>query len=316
MRKLWSLQRHLPEGLRQVVRRLTTLKLRNRLRERLAGTYRSIPETVVRVADGRRFRIGPDHIYWSLYVGSDFEPAATSVVRRMIRPGDTVLDVGANFGWYTTLFQRLVGDAGKVYAFEPVPAVFARLMENLALNGMRERVEAVRTAIGEGRGEVAVHVFDDLPAAHSSLSSLGREDFETFSAPMVDLTSFLGERAVERVDFMKCDVEGSELKVLKGSRGLLASATAPNVLVELNRETAAAFGFAPTDIWAFLREVGYDQFYAVEALESIRRVESEEEIAGLDLLLCGKSQRLSRLLPAECLSGRETFRFPKKADAG
>lgn len=293
MRTLWSIRRYMPSWMLSTLRCLTSLKFRKFLRESLGGTFRSIPDTIVSTADGRKFHIGPDPIYWRLYTGEEFEPEATSVIRQLVRPGDTVVDVGANFGWYTTLLHRLVGDTGHVYAFEPVPTIYEQLIKNLSLNQITKGVTVTRTAIGNQCGEVTLHVFDDLPAAHSSISTLGREQYTTFSAPLIDLDKYLTNNMVQSVDFLKCDVEGSELMVFQGANKLLSSESSPIIIVELNSETSAAFDYTPVDIWLLLQQFGYTDFYDVGST-SFCKVYKREHIEKINQLLCCKKGEIDK----------------------
>src|SRR5581483_5730023 len=131
MMLLWRLLRFLPPGWSTFIKRHSSSGLRFWLRQHLGADYAAIPDQVCTVPDGRRFHIGPDWAYWPLYMGMEHEPEATSAARQLVRPGDVVIDVGANYGWFTTLFAQAVGPTGHVYAFEPVPATYERLLEHL-----------------------------------------------------------------------------------------------------------------------------------------------------------------------------------------
>jgi FkbM family methyltransferase len=302
MKFVWKLLDLAPQPIMSALKRHTSPSLRLRVREMLGGSYRTIPDKIIDLRDGRRFHIGPDYIYWPLFMGRDFEPAATSIVRRLVRPGDVVVDAGANYGWYTTLLAELAGPAGRVYAFEPAPATFARLREHIALNGCEDRVVATRCAVGAARGEAEIHTFDNLSHSRSSLSPLDQSSFQTHAVAVTDLDSFLHAQNQFQIEFLKCDVEGSELMVLQGARRLLDSPRPPIALVELNHETSAAFGYQPTDIWKYLLNRGYDRFYEIEGENRIRRVDGEARISKVNLLLCGKgdhiAERLAGALPA------------------
>ena len=104
---------------------------------RLRGSVTDIPTgLVVENREGIRIKVSPDGMYRDVYLWGDYEPYHTKIYRRIIRPGDTVFDVGANFGWFTALFARWVGVTGRVHAFEPVPFIHALAVEKLALNGL------------------------------------------------------------------------------------------------------------------------------------------------------------------------------------
>ena len=284
----WKLLKFLPPQVQTAIKRYTSARLRIWMREKFGASPTTIPDRIATVPDGRRFHIGPDWIYWAIHLGMEFEPDPTAVVRVLVRDGDTSVDVGANFGWYTSLCAIAAGPTGHVFAFEPVPSTFDRLTENLQLNRLQNRVTAVRSAVGEKPGVVEVYIFDHLSHSRASLSPLDEPKYRTVKAPLIDLDTFLSQQQVERVDFLKCDVEGSELSVLKGCKRFLDSASAPIVLIETNADTSRAFGYGEDDIWHYLREAGYDHFYQIGASRNLRRVSEAEEARKLDLLLAGK----------------------------
>ncbi len=293
MNLTWQLiRRSVPRDMKTLIVRLTSQKFRWWARDLLGGGPQSISDRIVRVADGRQFHIGQDYIYLPLHQGEEFEPDATSVVRQLVAAGDTVIDVGANYGWYTTLLAQCVGTGGRVVAFEPVPSTYERLLEHLELNGIEGRVAAIRSAVGKSMGEVTMHVFDQLSHSRSSISPLNRDKHRKLSAPIIDLDTFLRQQRIEKVDFVKCDVEGAELFVLQGGDRLFRSADAPIVLIELNDETSEAFGYTKLDLWRHLQQLGYDHFYGIEPVGRVRRVAACERIRSLDLLLACKGDRI------------------------
>src|SRR5437870_1870688 len=95
---------------------------------------------------GLRYRVFPGYGWAYIYGG--WEPKLVHVMSRHISLGATVYDLGANYGMHTLLFARLVGESGRVYAFEPHPGVFASLNEQLTLNDLRT-VVAVPEAVCE-----------------------------------------------------------------------------------------------------------------------------------------------------------------------
>jgi len=270
-RRFWSYvqaaaMRH--EGLKQCV----PTSLRRLCRRILAGEHDAIPEGVIRHKDGRLLFVGPDRIYWRIYCGLDFEPGPTKLVQSLLGKGDTVLDVGANFGWYTTIFARQVQNGGRVFAFEPVPAAFEQLQKNIQINNVGDRCMLNQMALGSTEGTVDLHVFEDLPLSHSSVSDLGRSSFKTFPAPLTTIDRFMESHAVKRVDFFKCDVEGAELAVFYGAADLLRHKDAPIVMFECNAETSAAVGWNPNEVIRFLRDCGYDHLFEIDDSGGVARV--------------------------------------------
>lgn len=246
--------------------------LRRFCRRMLAGEHDAIPEGVIRHKDGRLLFVGPDRIYWRIYCGLDFEPGPTKLVQALLSKGDTVLDVGANFGWYTTIFAKQVKNGGRVFAFEPVPAAFEQLQRNIQINNYGDQCMLNQLALGSSEGTVDLHVFEDLPLSHSSVSDLGRSSFKTFAAPLTTIDRFLESHAVKNVDFFKCDVEGAELAVFYGAADLLRHKDAPIVMFECNAETSAAVGWHPNDAIGLLVESGYDHFFEIDDSGGVARV--------------------------------------------
>lgn len=152
--------------------------------------------------------------------------------------------------------------------------------------------------MGQKPGEVEVYIFNHLSHSCSSLSPLYEQEYSTVKASLIDLDTFLSQQRIERVDFLKCDVEGSEVEVLKGCKRLLDSAVAPIVLIETNADTSRAFGYGEDDIWHYLRDAGYDHFYQIGVTRKLRRVSDVEDARKLDLLLAGKGNTIERRVAA------------------
>ena len=141
------------------------------------------------------------------------------LVERELRPGDVVLDIGANIGYYTMMMAGIVGDAGLVYAIEPEPRNYRLLGDNVRLNGMDGRVETFPLAASDRVGTARLFV-----SAYSNLNTLFPDSYDgmrtpgiadaAIETPMTDLSSFLeGKRPV---DLLRMDIEGAEVEVLGG----------------------------------------------------------------------------------------------------
>lgn len=223
-------------------------------------------EQIVTTFDGRRLyaNLADRGMYASLFFVGEFEPAVTKAISAAVRPGDVCLDIGANFGWYTTLLQRLVGPQGSVHAFEPIPAFFDSLTSNLGLAGDPPNVHLNLVALGDEPGEVELHIFAGLPNGHTSLSSQGRDDFTLVKSPMILLDSYLTEQNVGPVNFVKMDVEGAELMCLRGAEMLFQQPVPPIWMIEMAEATSRGFGHLPNDLIEFMRARADYEFYAVD----------------------------------------------------
>jgi FkbM family methyltransferase len=280
-----QLIRYLPPGTMSRIRGIIGPGLADWAVRRVAGT---IPNRLVQVKDGRRFRVGPDPIFLRICGGGEFEPHETSAVRRLVRDGDCVVDVGANIGWYTTLCSQLVGKSGKVFAFEPVAETFGKLQEHVELNDCSQNTIATAAAVGSSPGSVEIHVFQGLSLARASVALDVGKPLRSNTVPRVTLDAFLADRGVPQVQFLKCDVEGCELDVLRGASQLLSSPAAPLLLVELNAETGSISGFGPSDVWKHLKDLGYRRFYRLGIRDEFLPVSTAQELQRAPNLICAK----------------------------
>jgi len=175
-----------------------------------------------------------------------------SALRRIVRPGMTVLDVGGNLGLYTVLLARLVGPAGNVVTFEPDPDLFALLRQNIALNDCAN-IEAHNLALGSTHSRLRLRRL----ILNSGDNTLGADGSTLFrrevEVEVVALDEFLPNL---RPDLVKVDVQGWELEVLRGLSRLLTAAH-PALYLEYWPEGFRRAGYAAGDLVAFVRQHGY-----------------------------------------------------------
>jgi FkbM family methyltransferase len=257
-----------------------------RIKDSLLGMVKEYPDRVsFRSRDGRKFIADLDDcVNRNMFLDGCFEPVESALIGQVIRRGDVVLDIGAYIGWYTTLFSRLVGAAGEVHCFEPEPGSFEILRENIALNGAGN-VFPNRTAVSSETGTTDIYSFEKSSRAHASLSPLGREDCYASSCETNTINRYLDVSKVEKVDFVKIDAEGSELKAIEGGGGLFFGDSPPVLMLEINENTASHFGYAPCDMLRFLHDKGgYDFFRAtaggLQRLSSVEECEHGDNVLG------------------------------------
>ena len=230
-----------------------------------------------RTADGRDFLVelsSTPGMYDTVYFLGEYERFITRIVSSMVRPGDRCLDVGANYGWYTLLMSHLCGPAGEVHAFEPVSGTFRMLQRNFETAGSPPNIVLNNMGVADAPGRASMHVFAGLPHGHSSLSAMGRKDSSPVECELTTLDEYLGNRPGSPIRFVKCDVEGAELKVLRGAASLLRQSVPPIWIVEMAQETARPFGYGPNDLLECLREGADYEFYAVDEVRSkVRRID-------------------------------------------
>ena len=224
----------------------------------------AIPEgAVVRCRQGIRLRLHRDAAFIWPYLYGEYEEAVGAVFAKLIKPGDVVVDAGASFGWYSALFARWVGPAGRVHAFEPVPEFATLAMETLRLNGVETAVSVNVEGLGNETGEFVVYTFAGLPLGHASADSLGRADAEPHMCRLTTLDTYGRTARLHRLDFLKADVEGSERDLFLGARHLL-DRHKPLIGFEINVDCLRARDLLPSEVFEPLRACGYECFWAIK----------------------------------------------------
>ena len=158
---------------------------------------------------GEVIRVLPEHRYLS------WNPIEYAAFRGAVRPGTVALDVGANVGAYSVLLGQWVGASGRVYAFEPSPATFCGLVRHVALNAQDGVVTPIAAAVTDRDGAGDLIVAET--AGESRLAGSNERARTTLSVPTVSIDSFCAREGLQP-SFIKIDVEGAEVAVLRGAR--------------------------------------------------------------------------------------------------
>ena len=196
------------------------------------------------------------------------EPGTRQVLARLIAPGMTVADVGANIGLLTVACARAAGPTGLVYAFEPEVAMHDALAETLILNGL-SWVRLRQEAVGREAGQATFHV-SPVPG-HSSLYPLpDGEGARSTDVPVKVVRLDDVVPPTERLDVIKIDVEGAELDVLAGAQRTLADNPDIAIVVEFGPSHLQRCGISPDEWFQAFTERGLHAFAIVEPSGQVR----------------------------------------------
>ncbi|MFN8484082.1 MAG: FkbM family methyltransferase [Anaerolineae bacterium] len=231
---LWmDLARRTPLRLRSAIMRSPLGGLAHRTMDRAVGEGLAVVDLAPPLA-GHRMRL--DLAYHRGMAYGDYELPVTRAITEIVEPGWLVADIGAQIGYMTLLMASRVGPAGCVLAFEPMPANFAVLEENIRLNGYTT-VRAERLAVADWSGTTLLRRLDDraLSATASIVAADGGAD--GIAVATVSLDEYLASQP-DALRFAKIDVEGAEDLVLAGMAGILARSR-PILLVEIHGEPGA-----------------------------------------------------------------------------
>jgi FkbM family methyltransferase len=243
-------------------------------------------QVLAKTTDGRKLKVNFDnHFAHFVYFIGEYETAITETIKKIVEPGDVCLDIGANIGWYTTLLQTLVGPGGAVHSFEPVPPTFTVLEENVRSNMNSEAVLLNNFALGETEGEVTLHIFKNRSDGHASIADFGETEFVEYPTLLKTLDSYLEFNEIGHVKFVKIDIEGSELSMLRGADRLFRQTPPPIFEIEMARDTTSQFGYLPDDLIKYMKEQSDFEFYAIDeknfTLKLIKGFSPEEDGANV-----------------------------------
>jgi FkbM family methyltransferase len=184
-----------------------------------------------------------------------------AILDKLIAPGDTIVDVGANIGFYTCLFAKRVGPTGRVIAVEPTPSCLELLRHNLRINGLQERVECHPCALSDQEGSAQLYIYPEGEEGFNSLGATqaitGRCSVGTLDISTSTLDKLLSGRRLEKGCFIKIDVEGFEHQVLKGGVEHLRTLRHVALMVELYEPGARQCGSSIWDSVALLEDCGF-----------------------------------------------------------
>ena len=195
-----------------------------------------------------------------------WEPAETEICKQHIKEGMTVIDAGANVGYYTILISKLVGSKGMVYAFEPSPECLEVLRRNVQLNSCAN-VQVVGKAVTDKTGHIPFYL---NPHTLSSSAIPRTADMpQTIIVPAVALDDVVGEK---KVDFIKMDIEGAETRAFRGMTRIIKNNPDLKMIVEVFPRGMFEAGSSLEEFISFLR-----QYFRLHIIEK-RGLTSEVEL--------------------------------------
>jgi FkbM family methyltransferase len=183
-----------------------------------------------------------------------YERDLVRLCKKILKPGLTYLDVGANIGYFSAIAAGLVGSSGYVYAFEPIPECYARLQRNLA---SFRWAHAFPCAVGDSTGTATIH-FSKEELGWGSMFGEGDLTREV-TVPLVKLDDWVAKDGIRSLDFIKIDAEGGEYRVLQGATRILHDFR-PIVAAELNSVCLRRDHHSPEDVLQHLRSAEYQVF--------------------------------------------------------
>jgi FkbM family methyltransferase len=230
-----------------------------RLQRLLLGVYQAVGPRVLDSALGRRAFVGSYFLY-KRWLEDPF--AALARRRPELFRGGHVLDVGANVGYTASVFAAAIDPGWQVHAFEPEGRNFLVLEEVVARRRLTGRVVPVRAAVGASDGTVelwlnAAHHADHRVLTGALAAGLGARAADRERVTQVTLDGYVRERRLDRVAFVKIDVQGYEREVLRGMARVLATNPEARLALEYAPDQLRLAGFEPAGLLDDLAAQGF-----------------------------------------------------------
>lgn len=230
-------------------------------------------EANVKQIFGQKLRINPNRsvLEMKLHLLGAYEPEVVEYFRNNLKAGMTVVDIGANIGLFSLMAAHLVGDRGRVIAYEPHPETFAELCSNIALNDYHN-ITPVQSAISSQGGKLQINICADCDLNTVALEA----DCDSIEVSCQTLDASLEELGVVNCDLIKMDIEGAELLAIQGMDRTLARNPMLTLLVELHDSQIHALGGTRVDILDFFLKNGFklyelNMWHGKVALHSIHQ---------------------------------------------
>jgi FkbM family methyltransferase len=233
-----------------------------------------------------------DHMQRRIFWMGFYNHEVIAVLKKIVRPGMTIFDIGANIGEITMVAAKLVGHGGSVIAFEPIDRIADSLASNVMHNNLCQvTIERLALSDQEGKREIYSSCGQDIREENCGLGSLYRTAIEQAPLQIVSLCTlddYMQEHSIQSLDIIKIDIEGAELPCLKGAKNVLHQYK-PILIVELNEETAVIAGYRQSDILDYLETFDYFFFTISRNGRLIRVVRDgnhKEEVSAFQNVLC------------------------------
>ena len=204
-------------------------------RRRLINYVQSRYSSNFLVLDGRKMQVDEDEYLKILF---ENESIMTKFVQSNIKKGDIVLDLGANIGYWTCLLAELVGEDGRVYAFEPEPHNFELLKKNIEINNYTN-VTLEQKAISNKTGKTKLFI-SDVKTDHRIYDWSGNQ--KSMEVDVVSLDDYFKDKETG-VDYIKSNLQGADFAAVQGMSNLLKDSKNLKMIVEYHPDTLKEFGF-------------------------------------------------------------------------
>lgn len=233
--------------------------------------------------DGLVIRIYPgNEVFRALFVGGIYDPNIVVIINSLLSKGSVFIDVGANIGYFSLLASKAVGKDGYIVAVEPSSRDYSRLVDNVKINNLTNIIAtqclAISNVSGSAKLAIACEERSALNTLGSEFSFKGIDKVKTEDVKMISIDELVSDMKLNRVDVLKLDIEGSELKALIGAKNVIEKFR-PAIMLGVNENSLKACGTDHKEIQQILKKMRYRAYRVVDyptfSLELIPDLEKE-----------------------------------------
>ncbi len=230
-----------------------------------------------------------EYIQKNIYFLGYYEVRETMLIKRILQPGDTFIDVGANIGWFTIHAAKHLGLSGKIVSFEPSSEIHDHLQTNIKLNSLATSITKLEKIALSDQNSTAV--LSNTVETNSGRTSIINDVnlIETNStAEIVETIKFddyYQKENLKKIKLIKIDVEGAEMKVLQGMSSALKQKVFDYILIEVCENFLRQAGSSSIDLLTMLSNYGYSLYtitlFGIKPLKNIQTISFANILAKL-----------------------------------
>ena len=200
-----------------------------------------------------------------------YELEDSEMLYNLVGNSKVLFDIGANIGWYSIHLSKMMPNV-RIYAFEPIPETYKQAKSNINLNNLKN-IELCNIALAAKKEKLNFYYSPTITGASSSQNITENLNMIKIECDADTLDNYVMDNNIEKIDFIKCDVEGAEYFVFQGGLETIKR-NKPIVFTEMLRKWAAKFDYHPNDIIDLFKSFGYNCFYS-----------SKGKLIAIDLIL-------------------------------
>jgi len=201
-----------------------------------------------------------------------YEKGTVSVLKQLLKPGMTVLNIGANIGYFSVIISKIVGPAGRVFCFEPFPSTAELLKKNVKMNNCNN-VEVFTKAISNKSGKDSMWIAPS--SVNNFISKKGIPGLEKLDVDVTTVDDFVNEKNLQ-IDFIFMDAEGSERNAIEGMRNTIIDNKKLEIITEFNPYTFELAGTSGKEFLDVCSEFNFEFYIINENKATISPISHEK----------------------------------------